>query len=101
MILNKCIILDERLTQEKEGGIHHEIYQTIGTVWAHIALKRDSHVNGHANQPCVYSFVVRKSDRLTGCTLGRLHWGDKTLYVTNVAPSEKYPQYLIGQCIER
>ena len=99
--LNQRIILDERLTLEKEEGIHHEIYQTIGTVWAHIALKRNHDIFGHADKPCVYSFTVRKSNRLTACTLGRLHWGDQTLYITHVAPSERYPQYLMGQCVKR
>ncbi len=97
--LNQRIILDERITEEKEEGIHHEIYQTIGTVWAHIAFKRSYDSNGSAHKPCIYSFAVRKSDRLASCTLGRLHWGDKTLDITHVEPCEKHPQYLVGQCV--
>lgn len=98
--LNQRIILDERIIEEKEEGIHHEIYQTIGPVWAYIAFKRNYDSNGSADQPCVYSFAVRKSDRLMACTLGRLHWGTHTLHITHVSPSEKYPQYLIGYCVE-
>lgn len=98
-LLNQRIILDERITIEKEEGIHHENYQTLGTIWASITLKRSPDINGSAIQPCVYSFIVRKSDRLTSCTLGRLHWGNKTLYITHVSPCVKQPQYLVGQCI--
>lgn len=96
--LNQRIILDERVITEKEEGIHHEIYQTIGPVWAHIAFKRGHDSNGSSHQPCVYSFTVRKSDRLAACTLGRLHWKDKTLYITHICISEKHPQYLTGYC---
>lgn len=96
--LNQRIILDERITKEKEEGIYHEIYQTIGPVWAHIAFKRGHDNNGSPHQPCIYSFAVRKSDRLISCVLGRLHWGNQTLYITNILFSEKYPQYLIGYC---
>jgi hypothetical protein len=99
MILNQRIVLDERITQEKEEGIHHEIYQTIGPVWAHITLKRSHNLDGSTDKPCVYSFAVRKSARLTGCNLGRLHWGEHTLYITHVSSSEKYPQYLVGCCL--
>lgn len=97
--LNQRIILDERIITEKEEGIHHEIYQTIGPVWAHIAFKRSLNIDGSADQSCVYSFAVRKSDRLRACTLGRLHWGDHTLYITHVYPSEKHPEYLTGYCV--
>jgi hypothetical protein len=99
IILNQRVILDERITLEKEEGIHHEIYQTIGPVWAHISLKRSHEINDFTNKPCIYSFVMRKSNRLTSCVLGRLHWRKQVLYVTQVCTAEKYPQYLIGHCL--
>jgi|GEM_PF-5378438 len=99
--LNQRIILDERVIEETEKGIHHEIYKTKGTVWAHVAFKGSCNNNDSAHQSCLYSFAVRKSDRLTGCTLGRLHWNNHILYITNVFTSEKYPQYLMGYAVSK
>ena len=99
--LNQRIMLDERVMEEKEEGVHHELYKTIGPLWAHVAVKGGFHNNGPTHQPCLYSFAVRKSDRLMNCTLGRLHWGKHTLYITIVFTSPQYPQYLLGCAVLR
>lgn len=91
LLLNQRIILDERIIVEKEEGIHHENYQTMGSIWANITLKRGPDINGSASQSCVYSFIVRKSDRLTSCTLGRLHWGKQTLYIPTSLLAQNTP----------
>ena len=96
--LDQRITLEKRIVKEVTKGIHHETFEIIGTLWANMAFKRSHHISGHADQFGLYRFVVRKSDRLKNCRLGRLRWNGKNFLIKAVFANVQHPGYIIGYC---